>query len=716
MASQGTAASTSQVIPKWSSQYGPVASIGLGQKCFYFLNKIGSLFKISWKRIQADDIKPTKLGALGQSVSLENVKIIPNPAETLLAFWNQKEHSLSICPTSFARDEVLPLVKLLADEEDLVWVGWHPASAHGSHLLALGCHGSLRMWDLSGLVGKNGDISRPHPILLLKIRSPEDFTLKCVNASFPAGSQLSSSSSWSWATLWVVLENGDVLSVCPLIPYPCKIDKLWTECLKDSFNSESFGDFKDEQLFLGELLKKGLLIDDSYYLITSPPRSHADLLPMTIGPFRIQPEQQESFLSSGILPFSYDGIDFLILRAANKLSVALIAQRSVPSWRRVDVKRPLKGSFSNSLELLPPSDLLSPLLSIICEIPLSETKAANEIQLVQMGSFGVVIQVSSGVLILLDWLDKFVKSFGEVKDEDANLLAPLKQISSPQIFQAFKPSEGPSVIVGKRIQEEFTLVKLDKKEGKCMLAQVKNFIKSSKRIAIPDLSEKLLSISKESLESNLTLSYQKFSIPKIHLSKPSLIFPSGLSEETFLEEILEGGERISQSIGKCLELANELQRRSQAIIGKPFEEDEDEEEDGKELQGTEDSSSTTTLFDRLEAWALQLEQISVSQSQKWTSLEAELESAHSRNASLMRRVGRLVANSLRNDRQSAEFETMMERLAQVSGRLNGLMSTTRFEFERLESTQEHLPSAAPILTIKEDLIDKIERSLKTLQI
>lgn len=98
-----------------------------------------------------------------------------------------------------------------------IWFQWHPLGATGRHLVILSAFGELVIYKVHPflpLATKASNTSSLNYFSLeyrLQINSPEDYTLHMANATLHE------------ETLWISLENGDVLAVSPLLPFPTQI-------------------------------------------------------------------------------------------------------------------------------------------------------------------------------------------------------------------------------------------------------------------------------------------------------------------------------------------------------------------------------------------------------------------------------------------------------------------------------------------------------------
>src|SRR5690606_4543011 len=127
-----------------------------------------------------------------------------------------------------------------------------PASFQKNHLLVLTQSSSLLMY-------KIGEDAVHKCMELHRFRSREDVTLR------PISITVGLEGPWGWATVFGLLENGDVISLCPVIPYPCQIP----------FNVDGQ---------LGDLLKMGA----SDLICYEPPELKKNVPPAITGPYRIK--------------------------------------------------------------------------------------------------------------------------------------------------------------------------------------------------------------------------------------------------------------------------------------------------------------------------------------------------------------------------------------------------------------------------------------------
>lgn len=180
--------------------------------------------------------------------------MIPSTGGGYIALCSLSSPSSSVIVIGLTDKEIFDNEIVLEErsKDHLVWIGWHPLSATDSHLVTLSERGMLTMHNLIS----GGDKIE----LRMRVRSPEDYSLRCATATLDKD------------TLLVAMENGDLLAVCPLLPFPCFLDKDDEE-LRDKF-SEFFSN--------GEIDENGIM--------KRSPRSFIRKSPTVQGPFLIQPE------------------------------------------------------------------------------------------------------------------------------------------------------------------------------------------------------------------------------------------------------------------------------------------------------------------------------------------------------------------------------------------------------------------------------------------
>lgn len=155
------------------------------------------------------------------------------------------------------------------DGSEIVWVGWCPQSHLGNHFTLLTSNGRLSLYQV--------DLKSHTASLQCStiVRSSEDWTLQCISASFGPTS------------LFVLLENGDVVKVGPWLPLPCVLPKDLTD------NAGDFIYLGPDHIFVSSL-------NDPQVKISAP---------CLIQPEPIEPLGEFKW----ILAHEYNGLTFLLI-------------------------------------------------------------------------------------------------------------------------------------------------------------------------------------------------------------------------------------------------------------------------------------------------------------------------------------------------------------------------------------------------------------------
>ena len=195
--------------------------------------------------------------------------MIPSTGGSYIALHSLSNLSAPVIVIGLTDEQIFDEETVLEEEskDRLVWIGWHPLSATDSHLVTLSERGMLTMHNI---VNGSGKIE-----LRMRVRSPEDYSLRCATATLEKD------------TLLVAMGNGDLLAICPLLPFPCFLDKDDEE-LKHKF-SEFFSN--------GEIGENGIM--------KRSPRSFIRKSPTVQGPLLIQPEPIAS-VNPHVMLFSFN--------------------------------------------------------------------------------------------------------------------------------------------------------------------------------------------------------------------------------------------------------------------------------------------------------------------------------------------------------------------------------------------------------------------------
>lgn len=207
--------------------------------------------------------------------------ILPNSKETLFALVNHTSSTIILVVYSPTNEAVLSKCASLGNAEfgrdRLAWVSWHPLSATDNHLATLTEGGVFCLFHIT-FAAADSIVANERLEMRLKIRSPEDYSLRCTTAAWMEGAQ----------GIWVGMENGDLLACSPILPFPLRIDRLSASRLKLKPSESTYYDNFDGVGANSLSVRSPALV-----MINRPPRSWHQRLPHIQGPFLVQPEPLE---------------------------------------------------------------------------------------------------------------------------------------------------------------------------------------------------------------------------------------------------------------------------------------------------------------------------------------------------------------------------------------------------------------------------------------
>ncbi|PJF18573.1 hypothetical protein PSACC_01604 [Paramicrosporidium saccamoebae] len=217
---------------------------------------------------------------------------------------------------------LVPQEQFLRDR--IVWCAWHEASATGNHVSVLTAAGSFIIANAT-----SGRIE-----MRTKVRSPEDYTLRCVNATTLG------------EVLWVAMENGDLLAMSPILPSPCLADEL-SACPDEEelVNNEEWAKFYCK-------------FESRKHQLNRPLKPMAgENEPKVQGPFLLQPEPLDDSSAVALKAFRHDGMEFLAVASlSGRLNIFMLEHAIRPCW-----EKSLDDQILTLVESirLPPSTVLS---------------------------------------------------------------------------------------------------------------------------------------------------------------------------------------------------------------------------------------------------------------------------------------------------------------------------------------------------------------------
>lgn len=142
--------------------------------------------------------------------------------------------------------------------------------------------------------------SNPVLDLELSVRSKDRIQYNCVDATL-----LDSTEGWNWSTLLILLENGDVIQLCPIIPLPAKVDTSYE---------------------IDNSMKSG----DSLIITKNPFK----MLPFPSRPFLLQPEPIEINADFTVIEnFCLNGLLFVLIGWGNyRIDLFLLSTKPEPRF------------------------------------------------------------------------------------------------------------------------------------------------------------------------------------------------------------------------------------------------------------------------------------------------------------------------------------------------------------------------------------------------
>lgn len=253
--------------------------------------------------------------------------LLPNSEGTLFALVNHSSSTIILVINRPANGTALSRWAALGGAEfgrdRLAWVAWHPLSATDNHLAALTEGGLFCLFHINvATTTATEDMTANSRIeMRLKIRSPEDYSLRCTTAAWMEGAQ----------GIWVGMENGDLLACSPILPFPLRIDRL-SACRLNLDPLQSIG--RDNIGGGGGAgdVNPSSIRSHTLVTINRPPRSWHQRLPHVHGPLLIQPEPLElTGPARGMHSFtsSQFGLTFLVVITNNGALHLLLLESSL---------------------------------------------------------------------------------------------------------------------------------------------------------------------------------------------------------------------------------------------------------------------------------------------------------------------------------------------------------------------------------------------------
>lgn len=382
----------------------------------------------------------------------------------------------------------------------IVWCEWHPASASGHHVSLLTAHCTFFL--ANALTGKIE--SR------LRIRSPDDFTLKCETAAL-AGD-----------VLWIFMENGDILAMSPVLPYPCSSAPIIAKSHHANPNDSML------QRFIAEFSRhsqKSAVVDKMQRSLVATP-------PAIQGPFLIQPEPLEYSGVRTLVPFGYSGLDLLMLVFnENRIDISLLERPVMPLWMDDSSRDPPILTLMESI-------IIDGLIQSATPIPGSSDL--------------LVVQSNSVKLVALEWVGDILAYL----QEGADSARPPTCVSKiTQVFSDASKTIVSSFLLGRSL----TVVFDDGCKRTVNILPSKRVLNIGSLLATPVLSSPFV------LPSTQVAPPHTFGIHLPKLEIPAEIrsrrFPEDLDENSLEKVLMIVHEWRLQMIAKCALLGEELRRK-----------------------------------------------------------------------------------------------------------------------------------------------------------
>lgn len=314
--------------------------------------KNGNIIVIS----RNEDIEIDHNGRLTRIPTTNKCKVSISPNGSFIAYWsswekgkNSSSSSLKIRNLDWEDDgkeglNDLQLVQVTSIDEKIVWVGWHPYSVSYNHLFVLQANGSIKVFN----VARKGEM-QTH----LRIKHPDDATLKFIDASFGnnAFGGDSHAKTWAFSTLFILAENYDVLSICPILPFPMQIEiEMFDSLVKNwSIHQDNTGKIegRERESFLSSLNTEKRILEslrqskynENIYFNARMPRILQDRIPKLLGPFIINPdppfsinleERETREERIQLLALEKNGIIVLAINKIDRIEFMVFSDRSYP--------------------------------------------------------------------------------------------------------------------------------------------------------------------------------------------------------------------------------------------------------------------------------------------------------------------------------------------------------------------------------------------------
>lgn len=431
----------------------------------------------------------------------------------------------------------------------IVWCAWHELGVTGRHLLVLTSAGLLCLVNTAAAPG--GRVEQR-----LRIRSPEDYSLRSTSAALQQ------------EILWVGMENGDMLAISPVLPFPCSVASV-ASIQRRLRLSPSVSEAAKAEKFCLALQSKLSETPSGITIIARPPHPYHLKSPLIRGPLLLQPEPERAVGAVQLIcPFVILGVELVAVTSqrAGHLDLYLLETPILPAWKDdAVVAAPSEQRRADPFKEGGDGDE-SPRLSLT----LVETVVVPErIQrIVPHGHRGLLLTGERSVmLVTLRWLDNLAALLGTRGGADPDLAeSQLQLVSALEIlWTAASPTHPPiaataivgnmlSIWMGDGTRVQVPLEEESAIETTSLLGRHPEF---TRPLPIPSLPSRCVP---ESCSRRI-----KLAIPKLSDKLKRAIFPTDLDED-----ILEEVARViftwrSEAIAGCNRLGEEADYLCQAL-------------------------------------------------------------------------------------------------------------------------------------------------------
>ncbi|KAI8897250.1 hypothetical protein BC833DRAFT_594517 [Globomyces pollinis-pini] len=356
-----------------------------------------------FKRSLEDKTQPTYKNLVTSDTKFDQTLI--NQSGSILALYNENEISVAVLKSDMNSNSSITCNTVYVGEKyyskdsyvKIVKVLWHPLSAKSSHLMVLTSNGMLRMFNV--LV----DLEEPEQCFsLCQKDTPGKIGGKAFGLNvekyhartFTLGTFNSVKDGWSIVTVYGLLESGDLVSICPVLPNDSRISLDWVKETIATTTSEWNLSNKEDSVIASNFywaLKWLTDIQENYHPERSVIRPLQDREPLRSAPWNIEPESVYGLEKFGIpvqLSVTHTAISPIITLAfdSGNLVLGLVMQTVLPVW--VTDKSQFEIIYSLTVhEVITVSSGFSSNIDLYCDRHLVDTifyRSANGIYQIQL--------------------------------------------------------------------------------------------------------------------------------------------------------------------------------------------------------------------------------------------------------------------------------------------------------------------------------------------